>query len=39
MTLRHPNQAGPMATAVAQQNHATLGRIHRTRSPTTRVPT
>jgi hypothetical protein len=39
--LRHPHQAAPMAAAVAaadQQNHATLERIHRTRSPTTRVP-
>jgi hypothetical protein len=42
MTLRHPHQASPMAAAVAvaaQQNHATLARIRRTRSPTTRVPT
>jgi hypothetical protein len=40
--LRHPHQATPMAAAVvaaAQQNHATLARIRRTRSPTTRVPT
>jgi hypothetical protein len=40
--LRHPHQAAPMAAAVAaadQQDHATLARIHRTRSPTTRVPT
>jgi hypothetical protein len=40
--LRHPHQAAPMAAAVAaadQQNHATLARIRRTRSPTTRVPT
>jgi hypothetical protein len=40
--LRHPHQAAPMAAAVAvvhQQNHATLARIHRTRSPTTHVPT
>jgi hypothetical protein len=42
MTLRHPHQAAPMAAAVAaaaQQNHATLARIRRTRSPTTRIPT
>jgi hypothetical protein len=39
MTLRHLHQAAPMAAAVAQQNHATLARIHRTRSPMTRVPT
>jgi hypothetical protein len=40
--LCHPHQAAPMAAAVAvaaQQNHATLARIHRTRSLTTRVPT
>jgi hypothetical protein len=39
--LRHPHQAAPMAAVVAadQQDHATLTRIHRTRSPTTRVPT
>jgi hypothetical protein len=40
--LRHPHQAGPMAAVVVaadQQNHATLARIHRTRSPTTLVPT
>jgi hypothetical protein len=40
--LRHPRQAVPMAAAVVaadQQNHATLTRICRTRSPTTRVPT
>jgi hypothetical protein len=40
--LHHPHQAAPMATAVAvadQQNHATLARIRRTRSPTTRIPT
>jgi hypothetical protein len=44
--LRHPHQAAPMAAAVAavvatadQQNHATLAKIRRTRSPTTRVPT
>jgi hypothetical protein len=40
--LRHPHQAAPMAAAVAvvgQQNQATLARICRTRSPTTRVPT
>jgi hypothetical protein len=40
--LRHPHQAAPMAAVVAvadQQNHATLARIRRTRSPTTRVPT
>jgi hypothetical protein len=42
VTLRHPHQAAPMVVAVAvadQQNHATLARIRRTRSPTTRVPT
>jgi hypothetical protein len=40
--LRHPHQASPMAAAVAaadQQDHATLARIRRTRSPTTRIPT
>jgi hypothetical protein len=40
--LCHPHQAAPMAAAVAaadQQNHVTLARIRRTRSPTTRVPT
>jgi hypothetical protein len=40
--LRHPHQAAPMAASVAvadQQNHATLARIRRTRSHTTRVPT
>jgi hypothetical protein len=38
--LRHPHQAAPMAAAVAdQQNHATLAKIRRTRSPTTREPT
>jgi hypothetical protein len=40
--LRHPHQAAPMAAAVPvvdQQGHATLARIRRTRSPTTRVPT
>jgi hypothetical protein len=42
MTLRHPHQEAPMGAAVAvadQQNHVTLARIRRTRSPTTRVPT
>jgi hypothetical protein len=42
MILHHPHQAAPMAAAMAvadQQNHATLTRIRRTRSPTTRVPT
>jgi hypothetical protein len=42
VTLRHLHQVAPMAAAVAavaQQNHATLSRIRRTRSPTTRVPT
>jgi hypothetical protein len=42
VTLCHPHQAAPMAAAVAatnQQDHATLARICRTRSPTTRVPT
>jgi hypothetical protein len=38
VTLRHLHQAAPMAAA-AQQNHATPAKIHRTRSPTTRVPT
>jgi hypothetical protein len=40
--LRHPHQAAPMVAAVVvanQQNHATLARIRRTRSPTMRVPT
>jgi hypothetical protein len=40
--LRHPHQAAPMAAAVVaadQQNHTTLARTRRTRSPTTRVPT
>jgi hypothetical protein len=38
--LCHPHQAAPMAAVVAaQQNHATLARIRRTRSPTMRVPT
>jgi hypothetical protein len=40
--LHHPNQAAPMAAAVAaadQQNHATLAKIRRIRSPTMRVPT
>jgi 3-dehydroquinate synthase class II len=40
--LHHPHQAALMAAAVAvadQQNHSTLVRIHRTRSPMTRVPT
>jgi hypothetical protein len=42
MILRHPHQAAPTAAAVVaadQQNHATLTRIRRTRSPMTRVPT
>jgi hypothetical protein len=42
MTLRHLHQAAPMAAAVAaavQQNHTTLARIRRTRSPMMRVPT
>jgi hypothetical protein len=41
MTLRHPHQGAPMAAAVVavdQQGHATLARIHRTRSPTMPVP-
>jgi hypothetical protein len=38
VTLRLLHQAAPMAAA-AQQNHATPAKIHRTRSPTTRVPT
>jgi hypothetical protein len=41
VTLRHPHQEAPMAAAVVaadQQDHATLARIHRTRSPTTPVP-
>jgi hypothetical protein len=34
VTLRHLHQAAPMAAAVAaQQNHATLARIRKTRSP------
>jgi hypothetical protein len=40
--LRHPHQAAPMVAAVAvadQQDHATLERIRRIRSPTTHVPT
>jgi hypothetical protein len=40
--LCHPHQAAPMVAAVVavdQQNHTTLARIRRTRSPTTRVPT
>jgi hypothetical protein len=39
VTLRHLHRAARMAAAAAQQNHATLARIRRTRSPTTRVPT
>jgi hypothetical protein len=42
VTLHHLHQVAPMAAVVAaaaQQNHATLARIRRTRSPTTRVPT
>jgi hypothetical protein len=42
VTLCHLHQAAPMAAAVAaaaQQNHATLARIRRTRSPKMRVPT
>jgi hypothetical protein len=41
VTLCHLHQAAPMAAVVAaaQQNHATLARIRRTRSPTTRIPT
>jgi hypothetical protein len=44
VTLRHLHQAAPMAAVVAvaaaaQQNHATLARIRRTRSPTMCVPT
>jgi hypothetical protein len=42
VTLRHPHQAAPIAAVVAaadQQNHATLARIHRTRSPMMCVPT
>jgi hypothetical protein len=42
VTLRHPHQAAPMAMVVAaadQQNHASLARIRRTRSPMTCVPT
>jgi hypothetical protein len=46
VTLRHPHQGAPMAVAVVvvvvvvvdQQDHATLARIRRTRSPTTPVP-
>jgi hypothetical protein len=39
---RHPHQTAPTMAAVAvvdQQDHATLARICRTRSPTMRVPT
>jgi hypothetical protein len=42
MILRHPHQAAPMVAAVVaadQQNHTTLARIRRTRSPMTCVPT
>jgi hypothetical protein len=42
VTLCHLHQVAPMAAAVAavaQQNHATLARIRRTRSPTMRAPT
>jgi hypothetical protein len=42
VTLLHLHQAAPMeavVAAVAQQNHATLARIRRTTSTTTRVPT
>jgi hypothetical protein len=41
VTLRHSHQGAPMAAAVVvadQQEHATLARICRTRSPTTLVP-
>jgi hypothetical protein len=41
VTLRHPHQEAPMAVAVVvadQQGHATLARIHRTRSPTMLIP-
>jgi hypothetical protein len=41
VTLRHPHQGAPTAAAVVAANpqgHATLPRIHRTRSPTTPVP-
>jgi hypothetical protein len=41
VTLRHPHQGAPMAAAMVaadQQDHATLARIRRTRSPTTPVP-
>jgi hypothetical protein len=41
VTLHHPHQGAPTAAAVVaadQQGHATLARIHRTRSPTTPVP-
>jgi hypothetical protein len=41
VTLRHPHQGAPMAVAVVaadQQGHATLARIHWTRSPTMPVP-
>jgi hypothetical protein len=40
--LRHLHQAAPMAAAAVaagHQNHATVARIRRTRSPTMRVPT
>jgi hypothetical protein len=42
VTLHHPHQAAPMAAAVvvaSQPGHAPPGKIHRTRSHTTRVPT
>jgi hypothetical protein len=42
VTHRHSHQAAPMAAVVAaaaQQNHAALARIRRTRSPTMRIPT
>jgi hypothetical protein len=41
VTLHHPHQGDPMATAVVvadRQGHATLARIRRTRSPTMPVP-
>jgi hypothetical protein len=41
VTLHHPHQGAPTVAAVVaadQQGHATLARIHRTRSPTTPIP-
>jgi hypothetical protein len=41
VTLHHSHQGAPMVAAVVavdQQGHATLAKIHRTRSPTTPIP-